>query len=383
MEKIYQIQIVLNDIKPKIWRRVLVSSDMLLSDFHKVIQSSMGWENSHLHQFIKDEKYYSQRIEGDLLWGESGDIDYNGMIISDCLKNEKDKMLYVYDLGDYWEHTIILEKILDYDLSIDYPVCTGGRTKSPPEDCGGTGGYHHMLEVLCDPQHKEYLDYRMWYSDYLNSLGFKKKEVNRLLATKNYGCSGDSYVYQIQIALKGIRPKIWRRVLVSSDMLLSDFHKVIQSSMGWLNMHLHQFIIDDVFYTLNDGADDWGEVDEVDYTGMKLSDFLACEKDKIIYEYDYGDSWEHEIILEKILNEEDVSVHPVCIKGKNYCPPENSGGAWGYMDMLKILKNPKHKDYKSFIDYYGEHFDPKEFDIDFVNELLEKEDYGCIYLEDE
>ena len=75
-KKIYQIQIALKGFKPKIWRRLLIPSDLLLSDFHKIIQTSMGWTNSHLHQFIKNRTYYTERMPGDEdYWDEMNNVD--------------------------------------------------------------------------------------------------------------------------------------------------------------------------------------------------------------------------------------------------------------------------------------------------------------------
>lgn len=96
--------------------------------------------------------------------------------------------------------------------------------------------------------------------------------------------------YQIQISLRGSKPRIWRRILVKSDLLLSDFHNIIQTSMGWTNSHLHQFIKDRIFYSCRMSDDDFCEdMDNVDYSKMRIADLLNKEKDKINYEYDFGD----------------------------------------------------------------------------------------------
>ncbi|MDP2364546.1 MAG: plasmid pRiA4b ORF-3 family protein [Ignavibacteria bacterium] len=188
-------------------------------------------------------------------------------------------------------------------------------------------------------------------------------------------------VYQVQIALRDYRPKIWRRLLIPSDLLLSDFHKVIQSSMGWTNSHLHQFIKNRVYFTMRMKDDDmWDDMNSVDYKKMKVSDLLKAVKEKIIYEYDFGDGWQHDIILEKILAYDDKLKHPICLAGKMNCPPEDCGGIWGYSNMLEILKQPKHEEYESFVEWLGGDFDPEEFDIDYVNELLSEKDFGCMSL---
>jgi hypothetical protein len=185
-------------------------------------------------------------------------------------------------------------------------------------------------------------------------------------------------IYQIQIALKRYSPKIWRRILIPSDVLLRDFHKIIQTTMGWMNEHLHQFIKNDTFYTVRMPDDDfWNEMKNIDYKKMRISDLLKYEKEKITYEYDFGDGWEHDIILEKILPYDEKVKFPVCIKGSMNCPPEDCGGVWGYANMLEVLKHPEQEEYEELMDWLGDEFDPEYFDMDVINKLLSSKDYGC------
>jgi len=180
-------------------------------------------------------------------------------------------------------------------------------------------------------------------------------------------------IYQIQIALAGYKPKIWRRVLLQPGMLLSDFHLVIQIAMGWENAHLHQFIKNKTFYTQRLEDDwTWGEMNNVDYKDLKISDLLIKVKDKIDYEYDFGDSWHHDVILEKILPADDKVKYPVCTDGNMACPPEDCGGIWGYANLLEILKHPDHKEYEGYLEWLGEEFDPEKFNKDSVNKAFRK-----------
>lgn len=184
--------------------------------------------------------------------------------------------------------------------------------------------------------------------------------------------------YQIQIALKYFKPKIWRRLLISSDTLLPDLHKIIQTAMGWENGHLHQFVKDTKFYSLKMQDDDfWDGDNNIDYKKLKIADLLSFEKDKMIYEYDFGDGWEHEIILEKIIPNDGKLLNPICIDGKMSCPPEDCGGVGGYMQLLEILSQPKHLDYEEYFEWYGGEIDPENFDKEDINEALREEDYGC------
>jgi hypothetical protein len=184
-------------------------------------------------------------------------------------------------------------------------------------------------------------------------------------------------IYQIQIVLTDIEPKIWRRLLVNSDTSLVDLHRIIQTAMGWTNSHLHRF---------NDGVTDYSpkefEVeDSKDSRKVKLKTILNIEKSKLLYEYDFGDGWNHDIILEKIIKEEDKEQIPRCLKGEGNCPPEDCGGTWGYEDLLKTISDSHHEDYESMMEWLGGEFDPNFFDQDQINQQLKQKDYGCMWIE--
>lgn len=187
--------------------------------------------------------------------------------------------------------------------------------------------------------------------------------------------------YQIKITLQGSKPSIWRRVVIPSDLSLPDFHKVIQTTMGWTNSHLHQFVKNRTYYSpkmedesLWDEEDD----DDLDYSKYKVSDLLRKTKDKVKYEYDFGDDWVHVIVLEKIIDESMDINDVTCLAGENSCPPEDCGGLWGYYNMLEILKDTDHEEYEEYIDWLSDEFDPTYFDIEEVNDMLGSEDFGTI-----
>lgn len=185
-------------------------------------------------------------------------------------------------------------------------------------------------------------------------------------------------IFLLEISLLDCKPSIWRKVMVPADIQLEDLHKVIQSTMGWSNSHLHQFIQGGIFYLPGHSVDtEWQEEDEIHYKGILLSALLSSENEKIYYEYDFGDGWVHEIVLEKILPVEKDTKYPICTSGEMDCPPEDCGGAGGYQEILKILKQPDHEEYDTYIEWMGEDYDPTHFDIKFVNELLSQKDYGC------
>jgi hypothetical protein len=181
-------------------------------------------------------------------------------------------------------------------------------------------------------------------------------------------------VYQLKITLKHVRPPVWRRFLVKSDMKVSDLHKVIQTVMGWTNSHLHAFLIGSTNYALPDREI---MTDDKDSRKVRLHEVIRREKQKFFYEYDFGDGWEHTIVLEKVLQRDANLKYPTCLAGKRNCPPEDCGGPWGYANLLKILKDPKHAQYQEYKEWIGEHFDPEEFDLDLINDELKTKDYGC------
>lgn len=179
--QVYQIKITIEESKPAIWRRVLVSPEELLYDLHYVIQAVVGWEDSHQHQFIKDKKYYIEKQEGDEEWDDTNCVDYNEMTIRDLLKKESDKMRYEYDFGDGWMHEVLLEKIIEADDKGEYPICIDGEQNCPPEDCGGMPGYYHLLDVLTKKDHAEYDETVEWLGDDFDQAFFSVDESNEVL----------------------------------------------------------------------------------------------------------------------------------------------------------------------------------------------------------
>jgi hypothetical protein len=185
----------------------------------------------------------------------------------------------------------------------------------------------------------------------------------------------DLKIYQLKITLSGSEPAIWRRFAVDSEINLSELHYVIQIVMGWDNSHLHQYRQKNVIYGEPQPDLGWGFgsknkiVDENDY---KLNQVLTKPKDKVIYEYDFGDSWEHELVLEKILEKDQEVKTPVCLEGAMACPPEDCGGIGGYYSMLEIIKNPEDPEYESMMEWLGNEFDPDKFDLKAINKDLKR-----------
>jgi hypothetical protein len=174
-------------------------------------------------------------------------------------------------------------------------------------------------------------------------------------------------VYQLKVTLKYLRPPIWRRLLIASTANLSELHKVLQIVMGWTNSHLHDFSI---------GNDQYGEPHEEFFDTMKdeskfrLDQLLRREKEKLLYNYDYGDGWEHEVLLEKILPFKHDMTLPLCIKGKRSCPPEDIGGIPGYAMFLEAINDSLHPEHEEMREWVGDDFDAEYFDIHEINSQL-------------
>lgn len=178
-------------------------------------------------------------------------------------------------------------------------------------------------------------------------------------------------IYQIKITLSGSNPQIWRRFLIGSNENLFVLHQVIQVVMGWRNSHLHQYKQNKRYYGQPDTESGFG-LETLDEKEYKINQVMKKPKDKMIYEYDFGDSWEHNLILEKILTKDEKINHPICLEGAMACPPEDCGGLGGYYNLLAIIKNPEDEEYEEMMEWLGHEFNPEEFDLEKINKLLKR-----------
>jgi hypothetical protein len=177
-QMIYQLSITVVDIEPPIWRRIQVSSTMLLSRLHDVLQVVMGWTDSHLHQFEKGGQYWGAPETDDY---DLGLRDESRVSIQKMLHAEGDSLTYVYDLGDKWRHTVFLEKILPSQVHSPRPVCLAGERRCPPEDVGGPSGYEEFLKVIFEPGHMEFKQFRGWAGGQFHAEEFLIEAVNAAL----------------------------------------------------------------------------------------------------------------------------------------------------------------------------------------------------------
>ena len=176
-------------------------------------------------------------------------------------------------------------------------------------------------------------------------------------------------IYQIKVTLRHSKPPIWRRILVPGDITLAQLHDILQAVMGWYDAHLHQFIVEGTYYGVPD-PDDYVEVK--DERQIRLNQIVPGIPYKFVYEYDFGDSWEHELLVEKVLPPDKGTRYPVCIKGRRACPPEDVGGVWGYALFLEAIRDADHPEHEDYVEWIGGEFDPEAFDLDEINALISK-----------
>lgn len=169
-------------------------------------------------------------------------------------------------------------------------------------------------------------------------------------------------IYQFKITLLDIKPAIWRRIQVP-DCTPADLHEYIQAAFGWWNYHMHQFDIDGERYGPPAPEDmDFG-LEMIDETGVTLGTMIpkSGRKSRWIYEYDFGDGWRHEILFEGFPPADAKAKYPQCVEGARACPPEDSGGPWGYADYLAAVADPQHERHEELLEWRGP-FDPEAFD---------------------
>lgn len=173
-------------------------------------------------------------------------------------------------------------------------------------------------------------------------------------------------IYRIKVTLKHSHPPIWRRIEAPGDIKLGKLHRILQATMGWYDAHLHAFRV---------GHTSYG-TPQPDFPGdfqnernVRLDQIIGVG-DKLIYEYDFGDGWEHELKIEKVLTPEPGVHYPRCTEGRRACPPEDCGGPWGYEHLLEVLRDPEHEEHKEMHEWIGGEFDPEAFDLGEVDAAL-------------
>jgi hypothetical protein len=172
-------------------------------------------------------------------------------------------------------------------------------------------------------------------------------------------------ILSLKVTLRGIRPPVWRRLIVPGTMTLADLHRAIQAAMGWEDQHLHVFHVAGRPYGDPHTVDDVADEDRLTMNGVVKSGVA-----RFTYTYDFGDDWEHSIIIEGKRSPLDERNYPACVAGKRNCPPEDCGGPWGYQELLAVLADPAHSGYHNWIAMIGEGFDPEDFSVTATDALV-------------
>ena len=169
-------------------------------------------------------------------------------------------------------------------------------------------------------------------------------------------------IFRFKVILDDILPQIWRLIEVESNITFYQFHLIIQEAMGWTNSHLHEF--NDGNFRIGDTSEEaceFGDPPQWEEKDKKISDYFSKDKTKLSYTYDFGDNWEHAIILEAIDKKQKGIKYPHCIDGMRACPPEDCGSTPGYYRLLEILADPEHNEYEEMKQWAGD-YDPESFD---------------------
>jgi hypothetical protein len=189
------------------------------------------------------------------------------------------------------------------------------------------------------------------------------------LPAKRKKSAGPAPVYQIKVGLRGAKPPIWRRLQVSADISLARLHEVIQVAFGWEDSHLHVF---ETPYGRFGTAD--AELGHRAEAPVTLEQVAPGVNDKISYTYDFGDNWDHDILIEKVLDRDQKTTYPRCTGGRRAAPPEDCGGVWGYADLMEILSDPANPEHRDRLEWLGlddaTDFTPERFDAEAVTRAL-------------
>lgn len=166
-------------------------------------------------------------------------------------------------------------------------------------------------------------------------------------------------IYQMKATIVDLKPPVWRRLLVPEASTLLRVHDVLQAAFGWADYHLHEFQIAGVRYGTDDG-EGWGPPPRSERRARLGT--VAEEGTTFEYTYDFGDNWQHRIVVERILAPVPGAAYPACVGGRRACPPEDCGGVGGYTDFLAAISDPAHPEHYSMLERAGGAFDPNAFD---------------------
>ncbi len=215
-------------------------------------------------------------------------------------------------------------------------------------------------------RYADWLGLRDWLEQWLRVNGDLAGLYGWLEGAAPAKAVGAARMWRMKVTLKQLRPAVWRRFLISDRSTLEGLHDTLQVVMGWFDSHLHEFGLPG-FQT--DPDDDSGERQRR-RERVRLAELDLEPKSRFTYLYDFGDSWTHEVVLERILPVSAGQLLPWCVGGANACPPEDCGGVWGYAELIEILRDPSHPEHRERWAWLGHALDPIAFDPALVNARL-------------
>jgi hypothetical protein len=187
--------------------------------------------------------------------------------------------------------------------------------------------------------------------------------------TPNRPQPGTYSALRLRIQLNDVDPVVWRRLLVPGTVRLAKLGQMLLAAMGWNNSHLHAFRVGDTSYGME--LDDDFPDDEIDEKSVTVLQALR-ELQPFTFDYDFGDGWEHDVIIEELIHSDTGLKFAVCLDGEQACPPDDVGGPGGYVAFLEAIADPDHEEHADFLEWIGGWFDPAEFDVANANALLQK-----------
>lgn len=172
-------------------------------------------------------------------------------------------------------------------------------------------------------------------------------------------------ILKLRIKITDIEPEIWREILIENNITFKKLHEIIQLSFGWTNSHLYNFDVNGILFSIPDIEFENNDLD----IKNKVTEFLIEKGQKVLYIYDFGDNWEHEIEIVEVLEKEKGIRYPKCLDGSRNGPPEDCGGVPGYEDIIDALTIKDKSEYEDLLEWLGD-YDPAEFDIDKINKAI-------------
>ncbi len=178
-------------------------------------------------------------------------------------------------------------------------------------------------------------------------------------------------IYELKVTLCHIKPPIWRLLQVPGSITLAQLHDVIQIAMGWDNSHLHCFETADATYKPSYAMGEEPEYDDEGTERTRLESVAPSVKCKFKYTYDFGDNWEHDVVVRRIDQAATGEVvHPFCLGGKRACPPDDIGGVPGFYYFLEAMSDPTHEGHEQMKEWVREGWDPEYLDLQAINAQL-------------